>query len=68
MWEARAAPPDLRGKIRIVPWPLPVRKPPWASCANGPASCAWPSLLIVDEIGYLPVIQGGGNLIAVGGE
>ena len=39
-----------------------------ASCANGPASCAWPSLLIVDEIGYLPVIQGGGNLIAVGGE
>jgi hypothetical protein len=38
------------------------------ACANGSASCAWPSLLIVDEIGYLPVIQGGGNLIAVGGE
>jgi hypothetical protein len=34
-----------------------------ASCANGSASCAWPSLLIVDEIGYLPVIQGGGNLM-----
>ena len=33
-----------------------------ASCANGSASSACPSLLIVDEIGYLPVIQGGGNL------
>ena len=65
-WEARAAPPDLRGKIRIVPWPLPVRKPPWPAARTDPLPV--PSLLIVDEIGYLPVIQGGGNLIAVGGE
>jgi hypothetical protein len=36
MWEARAAPPDLRGKIRIVPWPLPVRKPPWPAARTDP--------------------------------
>ena len=60
------APLNLRGKIRIVPWPLPVRKPPWPAARTDPLPV--PSLLILDEIGYLPVIQGGGNLIAVGGE
>lgn len=34
---------------------------PEANSANGSGSCA-ASLLIVDEIDYLPVIYGGGNL------
>ena len=64
---ARASKPSRPAAASTSP-PSPTSSPRWprpngrVRCASACAILCRPQLLIVDEIGYLPVVPGGGNL------